>query len=92
LQLLASLARDALLLSEGAAPGPAASLVHEDRLDDLRALGRGFDSQALRRIVPATQRAEREIAGYAHGEMTLAALFLGLARESTAARALAARG
>lgn len=107
LQILASLARDALLLAEDAAgePGPApaaargrtaraqapARLVHQDRVEDLRALSRGFDSPGLRRIVGETQRAERQIAGYAHGELTLAALFLGLARESTAARALAAR-
>ncbi len=103
LQLLASLARDALFVAEGAASAPGrgrsepaaasatAALVHEDRLDDLRALAQSFDSHALRHIVQATQRAEREIAGNAHGELTLAALFLSLARDSTAARALAAR-
>lgn len=134
LQILASLARDALLLAEGAVqvePEPAASrsgrgsratasaaatpaaaakakgaasgapaaaassglprLVHEDRRAELQHLAQSFDTQALRRMVQQTQLAERQIAGYAHGELTLGALFLGLARESRAARQQTAR-
>ena len=141
LQILASLARDALLLAEGAASlepasrsargrgaaraaTPAASgratsaatgadtgaasstaaganataasgarprLVHEDRLAELQLLAQSFDALALRRMVQQAQLAERQLAGYAHGELTLGALFLGLARESRAARPPAAR-
>ncbi|HZM15064.1 MAG TPA: hypothetical protein VFE28_03600 [Candidatus Krumholzibacteria bacterium] len=134
LQILASLARDAMLLAEGAVqvePAPAAArsvrgnraaanaaatpaaagkaksaaaeapagaassgrprLVHEDRRAELQQLAQSFDALALRRMVQQTQLAERQIAGYAHGELTLSALFLGLARESRAARQQTAR-
>lgn len=109
LQIMVSMARDALLLGEGitpSAPGqPAAAsrkapagvvdagpqLVHEDRVSDLRKLSQGYDALALRRIMQLAQRAERQIAGYAHAEMTLGTFFLALARESTSGRALTAR-
>jgi len=97
LQLLASIARDTLLLGEGAVhlqveSGPARPrLVHEDRVGDLQTLVQAFDAPALRRVVQQTQVAERQLAGYVHSELTLGALFLGLARESHATRAQTAR-
>jgi len=117
LQLLASVARDAMLVAEGAAalpPGPAHAtsaknlrpttsksgptattaqplLVHGDRGADLQQLAQAFDAPALRHIVRQAQRAERQIAGYAHAELTLGSFFLGLARARTAARTPAAR-
>jgi hypothetical protein len=109
LQIMVSMARDTLLVGEGAvaaagsrsasrtgkAPAAAAvagpQLVHEDRMGDLRKLSQSYDALALRRIMQLAQRAERQIAGYAHAEMTLGTFFLALARESTAGRAMAAR-
>ncbi len=94
LQLLASIARDTLLLGEGAVRAQVESgprLVHEDRIGDLQTLVQAFDAPALRRVVQQTQIAERQLAGYVHSELTLGALFLGLARESHATRAQTAR-
>lgn len=110
LQLMVSMARDALLLGEGAVgatarPGGRSSkstgasatvdagpqLVHEDHLTELRRLSQSYDALALRRIVLLAQQAERQIAGYAHAEMTLGTFFLALARESSAGRAMTAR-
>ena len=114
LQLLASVARDAMLVAEGAValpPGPARAaspkslppttsksgatalplLVHEDRAAEVQQLAQAFDAPALRHVVRQAQRAERQIAGYAHAELTLGAFFLGLARPRTAAHTPAAR-
>jgi DNA polymerase III gamma/tau subunit len=103
LQILASVARDALLVAEGAATLPAGAaaksspattlpdLVHEDRLADLRQVAQAFDAMALRNIVRQAQRAERQIAGYAHAELTLGSFFLALARARVDARPQSAR-
>jgi hypothetical protein len=66
-------------------------LVHVDHLAELRRLSQSFDAQALRRIVGLAQKAERQIAGYAHAEMTLGTFFLAIARESSAGRTMAVR-
>jgi hypothetical protein len=71
------------------ASGP--QLVHEDQLSGLRQLSQSFDARALRQILRLAQQAERQIAGYAHAEMTLATFFLALARESSTGRAMTAR-
>ena len=99
LQILASIARDALLVMEGAhasAPGalPAAKalphLVHDDSTK-LETLAKTFDATALRNIVRQTQRAERQLAGHAHAELTLTSFCLGLARARAQARPQSAR-
>lgn len=89
LQLLALLARDALLIAEDAADVNA--LVNQDRGTDLRLLAEAFGSDGLRRIIRASEQSERQIAAYVHTELTLSSLFLSLARESNRARAMMAR-
>lgn len=100
LQMIVLVARDCLLLVEGAAdfadendaPGKETlQLVHADRAEELRGLAQTYSSEGLRRIIRQVEQAEREIAGYAHSELTLGSLFIGMARESERARALAGR-
>jgi DNA polymerase-3 subunit delta' len=90
LQLIALAARDTLMLVEGVGEQDVA-LVNQDRATELRGLARAFGSEGLRRIIPAAEQAERQIAGYVHTELTLSSLFLGLTRESDRARAMLAR-
>jgi DNA polymerase-3 subunit delta' len=89
LQLVALIARDMLFVVEEA--GAELELVNNDRKHDLQELARSFSSQGLRRVIRQAEEAERQIARYAHTELTLNTLFLGLARESDKARAMAGR-
>ncbi len=100
LQMVVLIARDTLLLVEGAVgaddSGASAQdahlhLVNTDRRAELRKLAQGYSSEGLRNLVRQAEQAEREIAGYAHAELTLGSLFLGMARESDQGRALAGR-
>ncbi|MFQ5599874.1 MAG: ATP-binding protein [Candidatus Krumholzibacteriia bacterium] len=87
LHMVALVARDTLMLVEGA----SVALVNEDRRRELQQLARAFGSEGLRTVICQAEEAERQLAGYAHAELTLGSLFIGLARESDKARALAGR-
>jgi DNA polymerase-3 subunit delta' len=92
LHLLVLVQRDLLLWIEGAVPeagGPATGprLAHAARATDLAPLAVAFDSAALRAGIRAAEQAERAIAGYAHTELVLTTLFLGLLPQPSAAPA-----
>lgn len=79
LQMVAVVARDALLVGEGAAASGAA-LVNADRVRDVQALAAALEPALLRRAIRGAGSVERQIAGHAAVEHALAAFFLGLAR------------
>jgi len=61
-------------------------LVNEDRQRDIEECAAGFGAQGLQAVIRRSEEAERHIAGYAHAELTLSSMFLGMARESHKAR------
>jgi DNA polymerase-3 subunit delta' len=85
LQMLATTARDAVLASQGvgaktaagAAAGPR--LVNSDRRPAVEGIAAAFSVEALHGIVRRAETAERQIAGNAFVEHTLAALFVDIA-------------
>jgi len=95
LQMIVLIARDTLLLVEGAITTGddehGVELVNSDRRAELNRLAAGYGFAGLTQVIRQAEQAEREIAGYAHSELTLASLFVGMARESDQARALAGR-
>ena len=104
LQMLCVAARDALLLESGVvAPGrPAAAktsaeapagpqLANVDLAADMSELAKAYAPEALRDVLRGAARAERQIAGFATVEHTLAAYFLELARHAGSETARVAR-
>jgi DNA polymerase-3 subunit delta' len=87
LQLLAAVGCDVIRLATGA----DVELVNADRRRDVERLAREFNVDQLRRLVRRIEEAERQIAGYVHAELTLDTVFLDMARDSAAGRALAGR-
>jgi hypothetical protein len=63
-------------------------LINEDRSQEVQECASGFGSQGLQAVIRKSEEAEKQIAGYAHAELTLSTMFLGLARESHKARKL----
>ena len=90
LRLMALVARDAVLVAEGAANGGtggrAVSLVNADRAAEVHALAAAYSEEALGAVIRAAETAERQIAGHAHAELTFSALFLDLAGQSVKGR------
>jgi hypothetical protein len=101
LQMLCVAARDALLLESGviaparaqAPAAGAATLANTDRAADVQEIARAYTPGALRTVLRGAERTDRQIAGHAAVEHTLAAFFLDVARAAAqnAPRA-AARG
>jgi len=92
LRMMGVLARDILFVVERVAIDQEA-LVNADRAADLQKLARAFDPAALHAIVRGAEAAERQVAGHASVEHTLAAYFTRIgagAETSTAAPARAA--
>ena len=87
LQLLAVIGCDAMRVISGADVEP----VNVDRRKEIERLARDFNLDDLRRLVRRIEAAERQIAGYVHAELTLDTVFLDMARDSEAGRALAGR-
>ncbi len=83
LQMLAVIARDAILVAPGVeAQRDGASLprlANADRLADIERIASSYSTESLHRIVRRVESAERQIAGNALVEHTLAALFLDIA-------------
>jgi len=88
LQLILVAGRDALVAGAGAGgakggrPTPAAALINSDRAADIAEIARAFTPEALRHILREAGAAERQIAGNASVEHTLAAFFLDVAQAS----------
>jgi len=84
LQMLATTARDAVLVAQGvgakatagAGAGAGPRLVNTDRLAALERVAAAYSVEALHGIVRRAETAERQIAGNAFVEHTLAALFV----------------
>jgi len=74
LRMLGVLARDTLLMVEKVAKDLQA-LVNADRAADLQKLARSYDAASLHAIVRGAEIAERQVAGHASVEHTLAAFF-----------------
>ena len=95
LQMIVLVARDTLLIVEGAIREDddehSVPLVNTDKRPELDLLANGYGTSGLTQVIRQAEQAEREIAGYAHSELTLGSLFVGMARESDQARALAGR-
>lgn len=98
LQLLGLAARDAMLLAEGVveparrAPSDAApALVNADRAADLLQVARRMPPAALQQLVRRAESAERQLAGHAHAEQTLAVLFTEMAAAADSRPAAARR-
>lgn len=64
------------------------TLINEDRQREIQECASGFGSQGLHAVIRRSEEAEKQIAGYAHAELTLSTMFLSLARESHKARKL----
>jgi len=85
LQMLATTARDAVLVSQGVgakaagAAGAGPRLVSADRLAALERIAGAYPVETLHGIVRRAETAERQIAGNAAVEHTLAALFVDVA-------------
>jgi DNA polymerase-3 subunit delta' len=84
LQMMAVAARDALVVQTGAAgrgPGQdVVALVNADRATDIAATAKAYGAAGLQVILHGAAAAERQIAGNAAVEHTLAAFFLDVAR------------
>jgi DNA polymerase-3 subunit delta' len=85
LQMMTVAARDALLVDAGVAgrgtgTGAGVALVNSDRAPAIAAAARAFGAAGLRTIVRGAETAERQIAGNAALEPTLAAYLLDVAR------------
>lgn len=87
LQLLALVGRDAMLMASGTPAG----VVNEDHRKELERLAKTFDATGLRRLLRSVEEAQRQIVGYVHAELTLDDLFVELARQSEAGRAMSVR-
>jgi DNA polymerase-3 subunit delta' len=87
LHLLAVIGCDAMRVISGADVEP----VNADRRKEIERLARDFGLDDLRRLVRRIEAAERQIAGYVHAELTLDTVFLDMARDSEAGRAMAGR-
>lgn len=82
LQMLAAAARDALMVDAGATGrgAGAVALVNADRATEVAAAARAFGAAGAHVVMHGAALAERDIAGNAAVEHTLAAFFLDVAR------------